>query len=340
MPLFFSSISTGKRSAVNLGGNGDSGFRSVAAGLIDNFLTHLQLNKIVLNQIVNRHFTYFPAQCSEIAGLKTSSDILKTLLRTLGLPELIQTLAYTLRQIAVDELVKNPQRYLHVFVQKNGAILLPEVMRDPGVKIGGSALDALAKALDVAIEVREIIPGKELLAPPLRFNDAAENRVTNPIVTIELEQIHYKPRLVEHAYFTSNAYDSYPFIKPFQQNASKTTLTHGEILEAIKKENKRFSADFEASRSCLMAKVSVDGLKKDTLMNLYIENRSMIDWRTRKKNLPGLNYGDEVISHSHRRTHDEEVVASLVCALSRSISLGQLPLDILEQDPNWSLVAK
>jgi hypothetical protein len=340
MPLFFSSISTEKRTVVNVGGKGDSGFRSVAAGLIDNFLTHPQLNKSVLNQIVNRHFTYFPAHCSEIAGLKTSSDILKTLLKTLGLPELIQTLAYTLRQIAVDELVKNPQLYLHAFVQKNGVTLLPEVMRDPGVKIGESALDALAKALNVAIDVREITLGKELLEPPLRFNDAAENRVTNPIITIELKQKHYKPRLVEHAYFFSNAYDSYPFIKPFRQSETQKTLTHGEILEAIQKENKRFSADFEASRSCLMAKVSADGLKKDILMNLYIENRGMINWRTCKKNLPGLNYGDEVISHSHRRTHDEEVVTTLVLALSRAISLGQLSPDILEQDFTQSPVSK
>ncbi|HEX2549918.1 MAG TPA: hypothetical protein VHM20_08820, partial [Gammaproteobacteria bacterium] len=92
---------------IDVAHNGDCGFESIAASLIDLHRsgdledTHRQ-NK--LDDLLNVYLFYFPVR----PKLPTSKAILDDLIETVSPRQLVQNLAFAIRQHAVDLMVSNP----------------------------------------------------------------------------------------------------------------------------------------------------------------------------------------------------------------------------------------
>lgn len=160
----------------------DSGFCSFAAVLIDRMLTHSPINADVLHKVLSRHYQKFSSQKELIETLGAFPK------QQLDLSELLQSLAFTLRQIAVDELAKNPSRYL---LTVDGPINLAE-MRQPSIPVKVSAIAALAYALGLPLELKV----KEFARDIWRWDhfNTKQKRANNLPVILQLENgIDYQP---------------------------------------------------------------------------------------------------------------------------------------------------
>lgn len=326
------------RTAIHVGGHGDCGFRSVAAGFIDNFLMHSHFSVELLNKVFSRHFVYYPQHRPQMTGLTRASDMMTRLLTDVSKPELIQTMAFTLRQLAVDEMVAHPERYRGAFVQDHEQTS-PEFMRDPATWIDESSILALAYALDMPIEVRVVESGKELSLPPLNYPPGIKVSATKPKVVIELKAGHYRPELLDPSYFKSDIYDTFPEVKPIiSGQVADPELP--EILMRIETEEQRLIAEFEALRHNLHCMLKDGTLTKNRLLELYIKGMATSDYlqgRVRHvdderghsyfSNALDAAQGVDKIFHSPLHTYDEDVSVELVHAIARAISIGHMNAD-------------
>ncbi len=323
------SVVAKSRTIVNVGGNGDCGFRSIAAGLIDNFIAFPHLNKTLLSKVLRRHFEYYPRHRPQMVGLATPNQLMDLVLKKVATPELIQSIAYTLRQFAVDEMIENPVKYPGAFVQHNEQTS-PAEMRNSQTWIDESSISALAKTLDVPVEVRLITSGKELASPPLKYNSQANHSATNPSIVIELERQHYRPRLLNPDVFKSNVYESKPVLQPVNKAVADCDMP--EILRKIAAEEKRTVAEFEGTRDLLTTMVGAGELTKKNLLDLYIKGMGTSDYlKGRVKYVDQEHQSDffsraiaQLPSHSPSQMHDDAIVAELVYALARAISVGHM----------------
>lgn len=328
---FFSNASVVEtpRTIVNVGGDGDCGFRSIAAGLIDNFSAFPHLSKPLLHKVLQRHFAYYPQHRPQMLALETPSQLMARVLKKVNMPELIQSLAYTLRQLAVDEMVKNPARYPGAFVQHNEQTS-PAKMRQARTWIDESSICALAQSLDLPIHVRVVTRGKELAPPPLTYNAQAKHAATNPTIVIELERQHYRPRLINPDLFKSNVYDSKSRLSPIQVDVVDRDIP--EILKEIAEVEKRTIEVFESTRDRLTTMVSAGELTKKNLLDLYIKGIKTSDYLLgRVKHIDQEYQTDffsraiaQLPSHSPSQPHEDAMVAELVHALARAISIGDM----------------
>lgn len=324
-----SSVDQLSRSVVNVGGQGDCGFRAIAAGLIDNFNVFPRLNKPLLQKVLQSHLSYYPQHRPLIQSLEDPRQLMAQVLRRIDMSELIPSMAYTLRQLAVDEMVKNPAQYPGAFVQNNEHTS-PAEMRCSRTWIDESSISALAYALDLPIDVRVIIKGKELAASPLKYNANVKSSITNPTVVIELERQHYRPCLVKPEAFKSNVYDSKPPLSPVQMNIVDRDMQ--EILQEIAEVEKHMLETFERTRDRLITMVEAGELTKKNLLDLYIKGISTSDYlQGRVKHVDQEYHADffsraiaQLPNHSSSQSCDDAIVAELVHALSRAISIGDM----------------
>ena len=359
---FFENYSEGKvdkdlrkPTYVNVGGMGDCGFRSVAAGIIDNFLAHPHLNPELLAKVLARHFTYFPSHRIAIPGLVTPGERMHYMIQQIRMGELVQSLAYTLRQIAVDALCANPELYPGAFVgEAQQEKVSPEYMRRPATYIDESSIAALAETLKMPIKVRMVEAGKEL---PLSFCYSQEsmNPATNPEVGIRLKNQHYVPLVYAPDRFTQVAARPAQMLKPSTVADSKVCDPDlAAILVRVEEENKRLVSDFESTKNLLNAMVNAGELTKNDLLDLYIKKRTQSDYLKGRMHAAGKeHYGTqrifEVISRATTPEvvapflggHDKLVTDELVHAIARAISIGDMTaeevftnLDEKGKDPN------
>ncbi|WP_133128146.1 OTU domain-containing protein [Legionella nagasakiensis] len=313
---------------INMGGSGDCGFRAVAAGLIDNFLSGHRFKPDLISKVLKRHKTYFKEHRLDLV-LATPLEELRELTRRVPMAELIQKMAYTLRQMAVDELCANPARYRGAFADKNEHTS-PEMMRKPSTWIDESAIAALSNTLGLPIEVRVVEAGKEV-PMRLRYNTEA----TNPGVVMQLRGEHYIPRVTQKEAFGLVKHKSAPHVE-MEEVQSDPSLS--EILAIIAEEDKQLCEEFASLKHRLMTMVAAGELNKADLLKLYVKGMPTSDYLQGRVKCVGTEYGTqhffEAITQAQKEPeaivlteeqYDEAMINELVHALARAISIGDMP---------------
>ena len=322
--------SQAKKALVDVGGQGDCGFRAVAAGIVDNFLINPRLKGDLLGNLLPRHYNYFPQHRHNVSGLITPAERMEQLITQVRMPELIQTLAYTLRQIAVDELCAKPAHYRGAFANQHEQTA-PEIMRKPSTWIDETAIAALSNALDLPIEVNMVSHGKELPVR-LQYNISSKNQG----VVMQLQDVHYMPRVTHSERFTTVKSQQASRIKAAEDVAS-TDPSLTEILTKIAEENKHLVHEFENTRNRLSAMVAAGELNKQDLLAIYIKGMATSDYLPGRVKYIGIEHGNQDFFAAIMKaqqgvaavelstaSYDEQVINELVHGIARAVSIGHM----------------
>lgn len=315
---------------VNVGGFGDCGFRSVAAGIID---AYPKVDDEILKKIFACYYNYFPQNIPpKASGTLTVSERMDFLLHDHrnNLPQLLINMAYVLRQIAVNKLVANPCDFPGVYADNHEETSI-EAMRKPGTYIDESAIAALASALDIRIETAVIERNKEL---PLHL---VYNKEANTAVHMQLKDRHYMPKVYNAAPFQSAS-------KPFIHVTQPKAVVHqdrpmAEILKEIEAGMAKDRAAFEEMHDTLCIMLVEGELNKGDLLTLYVKHMPASDYLQGRTGQIAAEYDNQdfflsALEHpenSAKTSHDEQILTELVHALARAHAIGHLSLDDLPQ---------
>jgi hypothetical protein len=342
--LLVASTTVKTRQTVDMGGNGDCGFRAIAAGILDNVLSFKEINEQSLCTVLSAHFLYFPRHRSSFTTSSprtTPRDWLLSMLKQIPRAELVQAMAFTLRQIAVDEIVEvstdpmNPRNddYIGALIQNNEHTS-PKMMRQSKTWIDESSIKALSNKLGLPITVEVKVPGKPIRMKPRTYNLALQDAKTNPGVVIQLEAGHYQPSLLNPSEFNSNTYKNDVAPKPvFQSQEVENDMDH--ILKIVQASEARIIAEFDQIHNGLTNMVNAGELNKEKLLALYIEGMETSDYLRGRIRHADLETGSEHFSQAITNArglpaqptdeaHDDYVVKALVHALARAWSVGDI----------------
>lgn len=324
-----------KKVAVDVGGQGDCGFRAVAAGLLDHVLGSDRSHDAVLKNVMERYFQYYP-QFKPEGRYLTAKDRLESLSRNVHMPELITTLAYVLRQMAVDTLVENPSMYRGAFVHENEKTS-PEEMRKPTTWIDETALAALANVLDIRISVSVVAPMREL---PLHLNyNASETLKTEkPVVSVVLKDKHYVPKVKNPARFQALTQRKARAIEPVEVQHLEPSME--DILKRIQHEDQQMLNHFILTKKRIQSAVEAGELSRDELFDYYIAGMESSDYLQGRVKQIGLDLGSQAFFNelmarngqfsalhtqpAQMATHEDRITQELIHALARAVSIGQM----------------
>lgn len=342
---FFSStvsqpvLHSSKRTLVDLGGAGDCGFRAIVAGVIENILSHPNQNDTLAKKLVDLHAQHFPTSSRQ---RKASEQIKEYMQQPFPLRFLID-MAYALRQSGVDEVVANPERYRAAFVAKHENTN-PASMRRSETWIDESLIAAVSSVLDIPIRVNVVDREGEL---PLRLDYGVEKAgSTANLVVIQLKNDHYKAELLRPEHFARMNATSLNLVRSEPLSVNKPadpSLT--EILQRIEASDRQILSEFEKTRHRLEVMVATDEMTKDDLMTLYINGMGTSDYLEGRVKYIGLEHGTQDFfetlqrvrggvstSHTSEKSSEAAVIAELIHALARAISIGQIDLNLVDDD--------
>ncbi|ASQ44698.1 OTU domain-containing protein [Legionella clemsonensis] len=312
---------------VDVGGNGDCGVRAIAAGIISKVLFE-QRSTPELAALLSKHFEYFPEQKPRLP-LATPAEQLECMTEKGKMATAIQSLAYTIRQLAVDEMVANPAHYRGAFVGNEAMPTSPEAMRLPTTWIDESVIAAAAKATGFPINVRVVSEGKEL---PMRLHYSAKKETSVTPLVIQLQNKHYIPSVHHPAPFQAVKSGHMHRVEPRQIAKNDPNLE--EVLAKIEREDKRLLKEFEDTKRRLTAAVEVDGAPKELLLNIYIEGLKKSDYL---QGYVGIEHGSEdffkaikdvngelEVVRSELDNPDQHFTKQLIHAIARAVTINHL----------------
>lgn len=138
-----------KYEVINVGGEQ---FHAAAVALIDSLRCHAPISVGAVKRLVDNFSKYFPQSFLNVEdSLTPPKENLGRLLR-IRTPELVERMAYVLRQMAIDEVYANylELTYRPIFSAVAGQIPTPD-LRDPNTSLPSCVLTALDKVLGVPI---------------------------------------------------------------------------------------------------------------------------------------------------------------------------------------------
>lgn len=306
-----------KKQLVNVGGQGDCGFRALAAGMVDNIFANeriahataglalLKANAQLCERLIGVFVAQFPHYKEDVPkGQWTSVQILERMRHKQGF---IPDLAFALRQTAVDEIVLHPEDYRGAFVNysesEHPELTLedqqtsPIKMRQLTTWIDESAIAAVAKVFNVPVTVRVTKANEELFKPMHYGPDAVSSAVMKANeIPIRLEANHYQPMLADPDAFAAVISQSAFTQKPAPAEVDSHDPSLDEVLAKIKAADKKLVADFSEYHAHLRALVDEGRLNKKQLLEIYIHglnkpnNSGYLAGRVRQV---GLEYGNQ-----------------------------------------------
>ncbi len=145
---------------INCGRTPNSLFRAIAVSLIDAINHAARFDDGVLKQVLNSYFIYYP-QSRNTKVLMTVRERYEALKLPSQMPELVETMAFILRQMAVDELLIHPEKYPLAFLEGES---LPSVeqLRSEETFLNEHAVQALANALNMPMGLSLTDESREL----------------------------------------------------------------------------------------------------------------------------------------------------------------------------------
>lgn len=308
---------------VYVGQDGDSVFRAVAVGILDNVLNERSGNRALIAQIMSRYNAYFPPSATR--ELLTPDERLQRLIQApQGLARLIRDWSWILRQMAVDEMLAHPWHYRSAFEQAGSVA----VMRRMDFPLGESGLAALAQAVSLPLLLRftnraNSLPLLHRYGPWQAAGDALSLGLRGQNVSVCVRNpARFQVACEQH-------------LPPCQPMALHRPDPDWNVLwRGIQLENERVIRVFQQQLRRLNTMVAANELDKDDLLSAYIQSLGQTA-------SIGVVCGDQAVLDEllpatfamvmdHIRTaHDDDVVHHLTHALACAAALGHLDDELL-----------
>lgn len=316
---------------VRVGTGANSGFRAVAAGLVELVLNDAALNPLPLQSILKRHLRYFPEHnnFTNVKGISSPREKLQIMARVFTLPELVPKLAFTLRQAAVDEMITQPAKYRDALKSANHLKSVSD-LRQIDFKLGQGAIAAVAYALDIPIHLYVVQPSKEL--PSLvRYNFCSNLRPVKLRNVNDDYQVHVKQAKQFHLLASrKNTFEV--DITKHHPNDPNLNL----IVYPIQKSNKQIQKKYDTIANRLHAQVAAGELSENGLFKIYV--KSITNQPQSKLEHIGTEFGTQALFEDLNPAIDSVIqpmtqsiiIQELIQAISRNVSLGQLSEDDCE----------
>lgn len=247
---------------------GNEQFHAVAVALIDSLQNTSRGHDATLKELLDRFGEYFPKYVNnqKYLRLPTLSERMGILLSNPHKSELVDCMAYVLRQIAIDEFFAHPLRYRDVF-----SGLSPDTekayLRDPATKLPPSALNALAQVLGISITLSFKEPGKEL-----RKRDVYEDKtlLTRLSLIVQIQGDQYFPGVTNKIDFAYVGQLAIRAPKPDKTDAHAQEGTLADIFKRITDDNKKLLQSYDQWRNTILSMVDADELNVKQLIDLYV----------------------------------------------------------------------
>lgn len=303
------------------GQDADSMFRAFVMTLLDSMQAHPKTNSDLLGAILTRHFTFFPEHRSSISGLLTAKERMQQLLQDVPQSKLINTMAYTLRQMAIDEILANPTAYRPAF---SGVALglTEQLMRQPGTPLHQCALIALATVLAMPLEILETNTGQDLHRR-YQHNLRLEKTSTNPRLVVQKKEDQYFARVSHPELFNLKSHVLQNGSAVAQEGLSSQKLLHAVAL--IKKDDARLQKQYTTLVNRLATMLQAGEITKADLIDAYSRSIPTQDIAS-MHNLDSKYMQEKQIEpalSADSKTLDASVMP-LVHALSKAMVLGYM----------------
>jgi len=327
-----------RRAIVDVGGNGDCGFRAIAAGIMDNVLANKALfaNKVLMTTLFEIYDRYAPANMSQP---KDPYERLKNIfVAPMQRAQFIVNLAVVLRHMAVDEMLAHPEHYRGAFIRENEGTS-PQMMRKPETWIDESAIAALSNTLNLPIQVNAVEQNKELPHKYVYHPASKQDNKTQPDrVVIQLASGHYQPLVKRPEAFQISGMNTMSI------SIDGSKIVHNdppmeEILATIDAYDQMMVEKFENYHNELTSLCIDNKLDKSQLLSIYIEGMKGSDYLqgfSRYHDLHRAHFetvvnaarnGDTV--NTPTETQEEYVVKCLIHAISRAMTIGHLDENVI-----------
>lgn len=321
---------------IDVGGMGDCGFRSIAAAFVSKLLTtDARAYEEILNRFLKKHFEFFPQQEPEGRLLRPLERLKLMVKNSVDMAKFVSTFAYTLRQMAVDEILTHPEQFRGAIVKNQEVMpVSAQAMREPGTWIDETAIAAIAN-LGLPISVRVVEKGK-VLPMQLHYQANSTNRKTfaTPI-EIQLQAGHYIPKVADTSLFDKVKSVSTTSIKPAAHTSTDPELS--EILNRIQEADEMLLADFKRTKKRLVIGVQTGEINKEQLLDIYIKGMKSSDYLQGRIKYVGVEHGNQnffnaiedkkhglSIVKTDSKPEEDEVTMELIRAIARATSIGQM----------------
>lgn len=242
---------------------GNEQFHAVAVAFIDSLQSDSQRgNDAILKKILERFYQYFPKYISSQPYL-TLTERMGILLTNSRKSELVECMAYVLRQLTVDELYTHPLMYREIFHGLSGETP-KSYLRDPEIKLPSSALNALAHALGITVTLSFKELGKEL-----RKREIYEGVMANINLVIQVQgDDQYFPGVKRKADFAYVGQLAITAPKPVE-NTKEEGETLSDIINLIVEDNKELLQSYNEWRTTILSAVNAGELTYKQLVKFF-----------------------------------------------------------------------
>ncbi len=240
---------------------GGEQFHAAAVALID-CLRIASVQDGILKKIVTSYYQYFPQAIPIEPYLVTIKERMSRLLNNPRKSELVECMAYVLRQLTVDELYRHYLKleYRPIFRELNEKTSA-NYLRDPQTRLPVSALEALSHALGLPITLSFKELGKEL-----RRCDQTQDSLS-PGLLIQIQNGCYYPA-VKHPGEFLHVGQLKVVIKPTHITSNQEENLKS-ILDLIKADNHSLLHSYEQQRHKILCMLGANELTHTQLVDLY-----------------------------------------------------------------------
>ncbi len=243
---------------------GGEPFHALAVALIDCFKNSSRVDEPSLKKILERFYSYFPKFISTQPYL-TPNDRMVMLVSNSRKSEVVDCLAYVLRQMTIDEIFTHPLNYRAIFKD-----LSPDTSRDyfrqPTSVLPTIALAALTQVLALTITLSITEHGKELRRREIYSSNTTLNSQFEAVLQVQGDQ--YFPRVKSKSDYAFVGQLAVMPPKPVEQGDSKDI---SDVLEVLSVDDHRQKVSYDQSRKTILSMVRAGEVTKKLLIDLFVE---------------------------------------------------------------------
>lgn len=314
---------------------GREAFHALAVALIDYFKSTAHIEETAAKKTLDRFFLYYPHYKSKQSQL-TSEEQLHRLINSSRKSELVECMAFVLRQLAVDELYAHPIHYPEVFALFNRKTNKSD-LRQPHTVLPSSALGALAQVLEVPLTLLFREPGKELaMKEHYPKPDDAIHKISKEGMIIQIQGTHYFPGVRNKEEFTFVGQLAIHPPEPLMETSLHDKASIDDIIDALETNNQNQLQAYTHWCHAISSMVETGELTKEQLLSLYIKflpedtkkAQSLIRLAQQKQHLVAGNSFED---------SKQQLIELLVSALASWISVKEVNAEQLFDDDIESL---